>query len=114
VPPPSIRGFSRSARALHISPSAISDQISDLEQEIGVRLLVRGRQKMRVTLQGEVFLSEARKVLAAADHPVETVRRSARGEIGELNIALGHACKFFSSHWIGDLYPVVRHKYFRL
>jgi DNA-binding transcriptional LysR family regulator len=81
------QGFSRSARALHVSQSAISDQISDLEQEIGVPLLVRGRQRTRLTLQGEVFLSEARKVLAAADHAVETVRRSARGEIGELNIA---------------------------
>ena len=80
------QGFSRSARALHVSQSAISEQISDLEREIGVPLLIRGQQKTRLTLQGEVFLSEAKKTLAAADHAVETVRRSARGEIGTLNI----------------------------
>jgi DNA-binding transcriptional LysR family regulator len=71
---------------LHISQSAISEQISDLEREIGVTLLVRGRQKTRLTPDGEVFLAEAKKVLAAADNAVETTRRSARGEIGSLTI----------------------------
>src|SRR5258708_15351839 len=80
------QGFSRSARALHVSQSAISEQVFDLEQEIGVPLLLRGQQKTRLTLQGEVFLAEAKKVLSAADHAVETARRSARGEIGTLNI----------------------------
>jgi DNA-binding transcriptional LysR family regulator len=79
-------GFSSSARALHVSQSAISEQISDLEEEIGVSLVIRGQQKTRLTSEGEVFLGEAKKVLAAADHAVETARRSARGEIGTLNI----------------------------
>ena len=69
------QGFSRSSRALHVSQSAISEQISDLEREIGVPLLVRGQQKTRLTLHGEVFLAEAKKLLAAADHAVETARR---------------------------------------
>src|ERR1700678_4223525 len=80
------QGFSRSARALHVSQSAISEQISDLEREIGVALLDRGRQKTTLTPHGEVFLNEAKKVLAAADQAVETARRSARGEIGTLTI----------------------------
>lgn len=80
------QGFSRTARALHVSQSAISEQLSDLEQEIGVTLLVRGRQKTSLTPHGEVFLAEAKKVLAAADNAVETARRSARGEIGTLTI----------------------------
>jgi DNA-binding transcriptional LysR family regulator len=80
------QGFSRSARELHVSQSAISEQISNLEREIGVPLLVRGQQKTRLTPEGEVFLSEAKKVLAAADQAAEMARRSARGEIGRLNI----------------------------
>jgi DNA-binding transcriptional LysR family regulator len=80
------QGFSRTARALHVSQSAISEQISDLEREIGVTLMVRGHQKTRLTPDGEVFLSEAKKVLAAADNAVETVRRSARGEVGTLTV----------------------------
>lgn len=80
------QGFSRTARALHVSQSAISEQISDLEREIGVGLLIRGRQKTKLTPHGEVFLTEAKKVLAAADGAVEMARRSARGEIGTLTI----------------------------
>src|ERR1700678_1633424 len=79
-------GFSRTARVLHVSQSAISEQISDLEREVGVPLLIRGQQQTRLTLQGEAFLAEAKKVLAAADHAVETARRSARGEIGTLAV----------------------------
>jgi DNA-binding transcriptional LysR family regulator len=84
------RGFSSSARVLHVSQSAISEQISDLEHEIGVALLVRGQQKLRLTEQGEVFLAEAKKVLAAADQAVEMAQRSARGESGTLKIGFFH------------------------
>jgi DNA-binding transcriptional LysR family regulator len=80
------QGFSRTARALHVSQSAISEQVSALEREIGVTLLVRGRQKLQLTPHGEIFLTEAKKVLAAADHAVETAQRSARGEIGTLTV----------------------------
>lgn len=80
------QGFSSTARSLHVSQSAISEQISDLEQEIGVTLLVRGRQKTTLTAPGEVFLAEAKKILAAVEQAIETARRSARGEIGTLTV----------------------------
>jgi len=80
------QGFSRAARALNVSQSAISEQVSDLETEIGVSLLIRGRQKIRLTPHGEVFLIEAKRVLAAASLAVETAQRSGRGEIGTLNV----------------------------
>jgi DNA-binding transcriptional LysR family regulator len=80
------QGFSRSARALRVSQSAISEQTTDLEREIGVALLVRGQQKTTLTPAGEAFLAEAKKVLAAADNAVETARRASRGEIGALTV----------------------------
>ncbi|MBZ5604726.1 MAG: LysR family transcriptional regulator [Acidobacteriia bacterium] len=80
------QGFSRSARELHVSQSAISEQISDLEREIGVPLLVRGQQKTTLTLPGEIFLREAKRVLEAAGQAVETAQRAARGEIGTLTV----------------------------
>jgi len=79
-------GFSRSARELHVSQSAISEQISDLEQEIGVPLLIRGQHKTMLTIPGEMFFREAQKVLAAAERAVETAQRATRGEIGTLTI----------------------------
>jgi DNA-binding transcriptional LysR family regulator len=84
------RGFSSSARVLHVSQSAISEQISDLEREIGIKLLVRGQQKVRLTEQGEVFLAEAKKVLSAAAQAVDMAQRSARGEAGTLKIGFFH------------------------
>jgi DNA-binding transcriptional LysR family regulator len=80
------QGFSRSARELHVSQSAISEQISDLEREIGVPLLIRSQQKTILTLAGEIFFDEAKKVLRDADHAIETVQRAARGEIGTLTV----------------------------
>src|ERR1700720_386426 len=79
-------GLSRSARLLHVSQSAISEQIADLEREVGVALLTRGRQTIQLTAHGEIFLEEVRKVLAAAERAVEMAQRSAHGEIGTLSL----------------------------
>lgn len=81
------QGFSRAANALHISQSAISEQILDLEREIGAQLLNRAQHRISLTPAGEVFLEDARKVLAASEQAVDRARRSARGEIGSLSTA---------------------------
>ena len=81
------KGFNRAAKALHVSQSAISEQILDLEREIGAQLLNRSQHRMSLTPVGEIFLLEARKVLAASEQAVDRARRSARGEIGDLRTA---------------------------
>ncbi len=81
-----LKGFSHASRQLYVAQSAISQQIADLEHELGVALLSRNRRQVALTEQGEVFLEEARKIIAASDHAVEMARRSARGEIGTLRI----------------------------
>src|ERR1700733_11391249 len=80
------KGFSHAARRLYVSQSAISEQVADLEREVGVQLLYRSRREVALTDEGEVFLEEAKKVLAAVDHAVEMARRSKRGEVGTLRI----------------------------
>jgi DNA-binding transcriptional LysR family regulator len=91
-------GFSRTARLMHVSQSAISEQIQNLEQEIGVPLLVRAGHRIRLTSHGEVFLAEARKVLAGASSAVELAQRSLRGETGTLKIG-------FFNGGTGPLFP---------
>jgi DNA-binding transcriptional LysR family regulator len=78
--------FSGAARRLHVAQSAISEQLSDLEHEIGVQLFTRSSRKTSLTPAGELFLAKARQILADADHAVETARRAQRGEIGSLSI----------------------------
>jgi DNA-binding transcriptional LysR family regulator len=78
--------FSRTARVLYVSQSAISEQIADLEAEIGVKLFRREGRTTELTPAGEVFLGEARAVLAAAKLAVDRAQGAARGEFGTLRI----------------------------
>jgi DNA-binding transcriptional LysR family regulator len=78
--------FSEAGRRLHVSQSAISEQIADLEREVGGPLLNRNSGRTRLTPQGQLFLAEARKTLAAADRAIEITRRSLIGQVGSLNI----------------------------
>ncbi|MDE1162208.1 MAG: LysR family transcriptional regulator [Acidobacteriaceae bacterium] len=90
-------GFGRAARALHVSQSAISEQVRDLEHEIGVDLIDRSQRQIRLTVEGELFLEGARKTLATAEQAVQTVQRAKRGEEGNLTIGFfvgGHGRYF--------------------
>ncbi len=79
-------GFTPAARMLHVSQSAISEQVRDLEDELGVPLIDRAQHRTRLTAHGVLFLEEARRTLTAADRAVEVAQRSLRGEIGTLVI----------------------------
>jgi DNA-binding transcriptional LysR family regulator len=79
--------FVRAAGQLHISQPALSAQIQNLEEELGVQLFTRNRRIVRLTEVGELFLPEARATLSRAALAVERVQKAARGEIGRLTIA---------------------------
>lgn len=79
--------FVRAAEALNLSQPALSAQIHQLEQHIGVRLLERNRRVVRLTDAGAVFLLEARDLLARAKAAGDRARKAAHGEIGRLRIA---------------------------
>lgn len=82
--------FTEASRRLHVSQSAISEQIADLEREVGGPLLDRSAGRPRLTPQGELFLEEARKTLLSADHAVDITQRALRGEVGTLSIGFFH------------------------
>ncbi|MER6689249.1 LysR family transcriptional regulator [Streptomyces minutiscleroticus] len=58
--------FGRAAQRLSIVQSAVSQQITRLERELGVRLLERTSRRVRLTAAGERVLAAARETLAAA------------------------------------------------
>ena len=90
-------GFARAARLLHVAQSAISGQIHDLEEELGVPLFDRAKRQIRLTYHGELFLKDARTLLASADGAVANMQRSLRGEVGTLTIGFfaGGPLSFF-------------------
>jgi LysR family transcriptional regulator, transcription activator of glutamate synthase operon len=61
------RSFTRAARELHVAQSALSQQVSGLERELGVELLRRSTRRVEVTEAGELVLARARRALAEAE-----------------------------------------------
>jgi LysR family transcriptional regulator, benzoate and cis,cis-muconate-responsive activator of ben and cat genes len=78
--------FTKAAAQLRVGQPALSRQVQDLEDEIGVDLLRRSPRGVTLTAEGKLFLDEVRDLLKRADESVEKVRALARGEYGELHI----------------------------
>jgi DNA-binding transcriptional LysR family regulator len=78
--------FSRAAGRLHMAQPPLSQQIRQLERELGVVLFNRTKRHVELTAAGHAFLEEARRVLAQSERAVRAAQRAARGEIGQLTI----------------------------
>lgn len=87
-------GFSRAARRLHVVQPTLSMQIRDLETELGGPLFDRGTRRTRLTPAGRAFLTEARRVLAQAEHAQAAARSALRGETGSVRIGVAGAAVF--------------------
>jgi LysR family transcriptional regulator, benzoate and cis,cis-muconate-responsive activator of ben and cat genes len=72
--------FSRAARRLHMAQPPLSQQILNLEAELGVQLLARGRRPLRLTEAGRFFQGKAREILGKMDEAVAGVRRISRDQ----------------------------------
>lgn len=84
--------FRRAAERLHVSQPPLSEQIRQLEEELGTRLLERERGRdVRLTAAGVALLEEARRILSQVAEAAETVHRASRGEIGTLRVSLAPA-----------------------
>ena len=78
--------FRKTAEVLHISQSAVSQQISALEDELGVLLVERIGRRTFLTPAGKVLADEAGRVLAAVERAGEAVRAFGAGETDRLRL----------------------------
>src|SRR5438270_2333483 len=78
--------FTKASARLRVAQPALSRQMTDLEDEIGVDLMKRSPRGVTLTAEGKLFLDEVRELLKRADESVEKVRGLARGEYGELHV----------------------------
>ncbi|RUV04089.1 LysR family transcriptional regulator [Mesorhizobium sp. M1A.F.Ca.IN.020.03.2.1] len=76
----------RAAEQLHISQSPLSRQIMQLEEQLGVTLFERSKQRVRLNAEGRAFLAEARALLVNAARLEELGRKLASGATGSLAI----------------------------
>lgn len=73
--------FGRAAQQAHITQSAFSQQIAQLERELGVRLFERGSRGTVPTHPGDRFVAEARDLIASIDALSDTMAQLSRGTI---------------------------------
>lgn len=78
--------FTKAAVRLRLAQPALSRQVSDLEDELGVDLLKRTSHGVTLTAEGKLFLEDARKILRLVEESATKVRALARGEVGELHV----------------------------
>lgn len=71
--------FVRAAEALHSSKAAVSRQVIDLEQRLGIRLLNRTTRKLSVTDEGQLFYQRCTDLLSGLEE-AESALRQRRGE----------------------------------
>lgn len=78
--------FGRAAERLNMTQPPLSRQIQKLEKSIRVELLDRNNRKVALTPAGHAFLTEARKLVVAAERAPATARNIAAGRAGVLRI----------------------------
>ena len=79
--------FRRAAERIGIVQPALSRTLRDLEDHLGVLLLLRNTRAVSVTPAGRVFLDEARALLQGLNRAVTVTRNAAEGRTGEITLA---------------------------
>jgi DNA-binding transcriptional LysR family regulator len=80
------KGYREASRQLHIAQPSISEAVSDLEDELGLKLFSRTHRKARLTPEGEIFYADAVRILQQAETAILTAKRAAQGKVGRLSI----------------------------
>jgi len=88
--------FGIAAKKLNMTQPPLSHSIKLLEEEIGVKLLERGRRKpLTLTPSGQALLTSAKELLRASERAKAETQMVAKGELGSLKIA--HTDDYLSS-----------------
>ena len=82
--------FSAAAKKLGVTKSAVSQQISQLEEVLGTRLLHRTTRQLNLTEAGEIYLAGCRQMIDAADEANQQVGQFSKEPSGTLRISCSH------------------------
>lgn len=78
--------FTRAADRLHMAQPPLSQQIQQLEAQLGFQLFRRTKRTVTLTEAGQVFFEEAQKILLQVDRAIQLAQQTSRGELGQLTI----------------------------
>src|SRR5260370_29936451 len=92
------KGYREASRHLYVAQPSISEAVSNLESELGIKLFSGEGRVARLTPEGQLFHEGGVKTLAQAERSIATAQSSAKGEIGRLGIGfIGFAAYPFLS-----------------
>ncbi|MFT4067594.1 LysR substrate-binding domain-containing protein [Paraburkholderia sp.] len=101
--------MTRAAAQLGIQQPPLSQQIRDLERELGVELFDRTPRSIKLNATGSVFLDDARALLALADEAKIRARQTARGELG--HIVVGYTSSASLHEYVPQIIRAFRARY---
>lgn len=62
-----LKSLSKAAKVLYLSQTAVSQQIAALEEMMSVRPFDRDKKEVKLTIAGEIFLTEAKRLVRLYD-----------------------------------------------
>ena len=107
------KNITRAAEILNMSQPPLSNQMRNLEEELGVQLFIRGKRHLTLTEEGEVLLRRARQILDMEEKTVQEIASMRNSMSGTLHLALveGRA-PYLAARWIAGFreeFPLVRY-----
>jgi DNA-binding transcriptional LysR family regulator len=100
------QSFARAARQLHLTPSAVSLQIKELEQSVGLTLIGRKGRASCLTPAGEVLLADINRALAALKDAEDSVNRLHGGETGVVSVGMVSNAKYFMPGFLAQFHSM--------
>src|SRR5688572_2102455 len=101
--------FTAGARRVNVTQAAISMQIRQLEEEVGLQLFTRTPRRVILTEAGEHLLERARKILREHDSALAEIAEVAGAEYGRLRI--GSASGTFAMNQLPSIMHGLKKKY---
>ena len=96
--------MTRAADRLHVSPSALSAQVRQLETQLGEDLFVREHRTLRLTETGRLVLSYAEDIFSLGEELLASVRGRGAGGPQRLRIgSVGTLSRNFQENWLRPL-----------
>jgi DNA-binding transcriptional LysR family regulator len=86
--------FTRAAERLHMAQPPLSAAIRQLEEQLGVALLVRTTRQVELTIAGRLLLTRGMELLAHAEEVFSAVRDVERSPVGRLAVGVAPTARF--------------------
>ncbi len=95
-------GVTAAAQVLHLTPPAVSMQIKELENQVGLRLFDRHGRTLTLSTAGEYFVVHAKRMLGALRDAENAMARFKKLEHGLLTVGMVSTAKYFVPRLLGE------------